>query len=284
VRLRWLGTACFVIETDETTVVVDPFVTRPSKRSVVFHPLVPDLLEIGRYFPRKVDAVVCGHSHYDHLLDGPALAAATGARFIGSPTSIHIARAAGVLEDQLVSVPAPPQSVRVGDVEIRLVPSLHGRFILRRFYLADGSLDRPPQLPARASTYKMGGAFGVFIRTPGLTVYHNGSADLVDAALDGIRADVLLVGLAGRQGTRDYLGRLVRALEPSVILPTHHDLFFSPLDDGLRLLPFIDLDGFVDESRRLAPKATLVLPNYHEAIVVPPRDPRGVGIAPGSRP
>ena len=78
----------------------------------------------------------------------------------------------------------------------------------------------------------------------GTTVYHNGSADLIDTELGGAHADVLLVGLAGRQATRGYLERLVHALSPKVIVPTHHDAFFAPLAWGVHLLPNVDLDGF----------------------------------------
>jgi L-ascorbate metabolism protein UlaG (beta-lactamase superfamily) len=235
---------------------------------------------VARRFPRKVDAVVCGHSHYDHVMDGPALAAATGARFVGSATAVHIARAAGLRESQLVTATRAGTTIEVGDVSITFVPSLHGRFVFRRFYLAGGELDSPPTLPARALTYKMGGAYGIVIRAKGTTLYHNGSADLIDAELDGVHADVLLVGLAGRRGTRDYLGRLVRALEPDLVIPTHHDAFFSPLDDGLRLLPGIDLDDFASEMHMVAPRTSVLLPTFDETIVVPPGKgaARGAGV------
>ena len=84
---------------------------------------------------------------------------------------------------------------------------------------------------------------------------------------------MLLVGLAGRKGTRDYLARLCGALAPELIVPTHHDAFFAPLDGGLHLLPGIDLDGFVADARAHAPAATVVTPDYDEALVVP-SDPR----------
>jgi L-ascorbate metabolism protein UlaG (beta-lactamase superfamily) len=117
--------------------------------------------------------------------------------------------------------------------------------------------------------YRMGGAFGILIESGGLRIYHNGSADLIDAELDGARADVLLVGLAGRKGTRDYLARLCGALAPKLIVPTHHDAFFGPLDGDLRLLPGIDLDGFVADTRAHAPAATVVTPAYDEPLAIP---------------
>jgi L-ascorbate metabolism protein UlaG (beta-lactamase superfamily) len=117
----------------------------------------------------------------------------------------------------------------------------------------------------------MGGAYGIHVSAGGLALYHNGSADLIDAALAGLRADVLLVGLAGRRGTPGYLARLCEALGPSLVVPTHHDAFFGPMDGGVRLLPGIDLDGFVAEARRRVPAARVVTPDYDEVLAIPAR-------------
>ena len=54
---------------------------------------------------RALDAVLCGHSHYDHLLDAPLVARATGAKLVGSRTTCAFGRAAGLTESQLVEIP-----------------------------------------------------------------------------------------------------------------------------------------------------------------------------------
>lgn len=276
-RITWLGTAGHIIETDRTTVLVDPFVTRTPLRKLARR-LEPNDDAIQRWIPKKVDVILCGHSHYDHLLDAPRIAKLTGATIVGSRSTCAFARAAGVREDRIVTVPKEGAKFRFGEIEVRFVPSLHGRVFLGRVPFP-GEVTRAPKLPARAWHYKMGGAFGVIVRAAGVTVYHNGSADLVDSEIDGERADVLLVGLAGRQATRDYLARLVNALKPSVVIPTHHDAFFAPLEEGLRLLPGIDLDGFAEEARRLLPLATIVAPDYGEHVLVDSGDTRAAGIA-----
>jgi L-ascorbate metabolism protein UlaG (beta-lactamase superfamily) len=153
----------------------------------------------------------------------------------------------------------------VGDIEIRFVPSRHGRIALGRVPFP-GVVTRPPRLPARMWHYKMGGAFGIVMNAAGVRVYHNGSADLVDAELEGERADVLLVGLAGRQATRDYLARLVSALSPELIVPTHHDAFFAPLEAGFHTIPGMDIDGFISEARRIAPRARVAFSDYGEEL------------------
>ncbi len=271
--IRWMGTAAHVIESQTTRVAVDPFVTRPGLRRVVGAALASDEREVFDRFGTRLDAVLCGHSHYDHLLDAPLLARATGAKLVGSRTTCAFGRAAGLTESQLIEVPHEGRRLQIGDLSIHFVPSLHGRIFFGQVPLP-GEVEHVPSLPTRAQGYRMGGAYGILIRAAdGASVYHNGSADLIDAELAGEHADVLIVGLAGRQSTRDYLGRLVHALAPKVVVPTHHDAFFAPLDWGVHLLPNIDLDGFVSETNHLAPGARVVTPGYGEALAVPAATP-----------
>jgi L-ascorbate metabolism protein UlaG (beta-lactamase superfamily) len=269
-RVTWLGTASHVLEIAGVTLLCDPFVTRPGLLRTAATRLRPNEDEIARRVPSKVDAVLCGHSHYDHLLDAPLIARRTGALLVGSRTTCAFGRASGVPESQLAIVPETGATVRVKDVEIRFVRSRHGR--IRPVGVPFPGEALRPRLPARLFHYRMGGAFGVLVRADGVAIYHNGSADLVDAELDDERADVLLVGLAGRTSTRNYVARLARALAPKLIVPTHHDAFFSPLSAGVHLLPRIDLDGFVRDARSAAPDARIVTPDYFEVLGVPRHD------------
>jgi L-ascorbate metabolism protein UlaG (beta-lactamase superfamily) len=277
VRLSWLGTAGFIVETRETTLLIDPFLTRPGLKGLVRR-YVPDDLAIARHVPKRVDAILCGHSHYDHAADAPRIAKLTKAKLVGSASTCAWGRAEGVPEDKLVQVPQTGAIVNVGDVEVRFVPSKHGRIFFDRVPLP-GEVTKTPKLPARFWHYKMGGAFGLLLRAPGVTVYHNGSADLVDAALEGEHADVLIAGLAGRKSTENYVARLVSALRPKLVIPTHHDAFFAPMERGLHLLPGIDVEGFVSEVYLRAPDASVITPDYEEPICVPAKDARGAVLA-----
>jgi L-ascorbate metabolism protein UlaG (beta-lactamase superfamily) len=283
VRVRWLGTAGHVVEAAGTTVLIDPFLTRPSLWRTVARPLRPAPDAWMHWLPRSVDAILIGHSHYDHLLDAPEIAKRTGARIIGSRTTASFARAAGVAPEQVTELPAEGGRVAVGALEVRFLPSLHGRIAMGRVPLP-GEVATPPRLPARLWHYRMGGAYGILLRAPGVSLYHNGSADLVDAELAGIRADVVLAGLAGRRATPKYLERLLSALGPRVVLPTHHDLFFRPLEAGPRLLPGIDLDGFVRDVERLRPAARILMPGYEDTVHLPAMDDAAAEGSPQSLP
>lgn len=268
VKLRWLGTAGHVVEAAGTTLLLDPFLTRPSPLTTLGRPLEPTPDAWWRWLPERVDAILVGHSHYDHLMDAPVIARRTGATIVGSASTAAFARAAGVPDDRIAIVPPEGRELAFGDVRVRFVPSLHGRIFAGKVPFP-GTVDAPPRLPARLWDYRMGGAFGVHVTAGATRLYHNGSADLVDAELDGVGADVLLVGLAGRRATPDYLARLLRLLSPTLLVPTHHDAFFAPLESGMRLLPGVDFDGFVADAARLAPEARVVTPGYEDVLVVP---------------
>lgn len=263
--IRWLGTAGHALTLGKETLLLDPFVSRtPARR--LWRRLRSDPAAIERWAP-EARAVVVGHAHYDHLLDAPEIARRTGALFVGSASAARVARAQGVPEGRIREATGR-LTLEEGPFAIRLVPSLHAKLVLGLAPPFPGEIGPVSPSGSFVHQYRAGQPFGVVVTAGGVSVYHNGSADLVDAELDGLHADVLLVGIAGRQWTEGYLERLVRKLEPRVIVPTHHDAFFWPLEEGVRLLPGIRIDAFLEEARRLAPSAVVVSPTPFEALRV----------------
>lgn len=267
IRIRWFGTAAHSIETASTTLLLDPFVSRQGFTSLLTRPLTSDLGAIERHLPSRVDAILCGHSHYDHVADAPAIAQLTGAKLIGSASTCAWGRAFGLPDSQLEVVPPEGRTLVVGDCAITFVPSRHGRATFGRIPFP-GTVEHAPGPFGRLHHYRMGGAFGILVDASGTRIYHNGSADLVDAELEGHHADVLLACLAGRKGTERYLERLVAHLEPRVIVPTHHDAFFAPLEEGVFLLPGIDVEGFMKQAKVLRPDALALAPLYGEVLAL----------------
>jgi L-ascorbate metabolism protein UlaG (beta-lactamase superfamily) len=93
-----------------------------------------------------------------------------------------------------------------------------------------------------------------------MRIYHQGSADLIEDEIRARGVDLFLCGIAGRRFTPRYVERIVRALSPARIVPTHYDDFVRPLDAPLRFSLNVDLTGFADEVHRTSrglPVATL---------------------------
>jgi len=263
--IRWLGTAGYELRTTKTTLLIDPYLTRARLGDVALRPLAPNLGEIDRVVTRA-DYLLTGHSHFDHMMDVPAIAERTGATVVGSNSTCNVAAVSGIPEERLVRITDDRATHKLGNFEVRFIPSEHGRILGWRPF--PGRITPGVKRPMRVHEYRMGGAYGIWMRVGELTLHHNGSADLIEPQMDGLRADVVFLGLAGRLGTPDYVRRMTGMLKPRVIVPTHYDFFFTPLASGIRLLPMIKMDEFYATARQQAGDAQVVMPGFLEELRV----------------
>ena len=252
VRVQWLGTAGFAVEHGGTVVLIDPYLTRASLRAVAFSALEPDRVAIARHTPRA-DAIVVGHTHFDHALDVPAIAAQTGAVVFGSRSAAALCRAAGLPEARVRGVERSPGqdpvTAEVGPFELRFHPSAHSRFALGRVPFP-GEIADCDHVPVRASGYRCGAVFALEIKVAGRTILHVGSAELVEASLRTKEPDLLLLCVAGWTSSRDLPERVARAISPRAVLLSHWDNFFLPLARGAHMLPAMAMPRLVDRLAR----------------------------------
>ena len=258
IRVRWLGTAGFAIEHDGHTLLIDPYVTRATMLDCVRAPLRSDPAAVRRHVPRA-DAIVAGHTHFDHVLDVPAIAKATGAKVFGSRSCVALCRLEGVPEEQVIDVESirsrEPVRAEVGPFTIRFVPSCHSSFLLGRIPMP-GDISDCDQVPLRTQGYRCGAVFGVDVRVAGKRLYHLGSADFLDG-LPERDVDLLLMCVAGWTTTNRFSQRVMGALRPGAILLSHWDNFFSPMERGARALPAMKLPRLVENLSAIDPSVRI---------------------------
>jgi L-ascorbate metabolism protein UlaG (beta-lactamase superfamily) len=246
-ELTWLGTAGFKLTYQGTTIWIDPYVTRLPMRQLLRRRHVEPDADARTRWVDKADAILVGHTHFDHALDVPAIASATGCKVYGS-TSLHNLMAVHGLGDQAITV-APHRDYEVGPFRFHFTPSVHSKLQLGLGIPYSGELtcEHLDDLTPRA--FKCGQVWAIHIEVAGTRFYHQGSADLVESEinLDDRGVDIFLCGISGRRFTQNYVRRIVRALEPKVIVPTHYDNFFRPLGDAMELSFNVNLTGFADE-------------------------------------
>ncbi len=249
VHVRWLGTAGYEVSYDGHYLLLDPYVTRASLARCVLSRLEPDRARIARYVPRA-DAIVVGHTHFDHALDVPVIARLTGAQVFGSRSAALLCRSHGVDEGKIDVVERPagsePVDREVGPFRLRFYASAHSRLLLGRVP-APGEMADCGDVPMRAEAYKCGAVFGVRIEVGGKTLFHLGSAELLDASLGRLEVDLLLMTVAGWRSSRGFPTRAMRALSPRAVLLGHWDNFLLPMEQGAKVLPGMHLDRLVDE-------------------------------------
>lgn len=244
IDIQYLGTAGFVIQNAERTVVLDPYLSRPGLWDTLSKPLQPDVRLIQDIIP-KADDVLIGHAHYDHILDAPDLCKSTGARLIGSPATMMVGKAAG-LPDEQMRMTKGREDIACGAWQVRGLPSIHGKAVFGRIPLP-GDITSPPQWPPRFHKLKHGLVLNWLVNTGTLTVVHIDSADFLEQELQGFKADIVCLCAIGRHYRPNYVKDVVRLLQPTWIIPCHWDTMITPLHAEPDLLPQVDLPGFIRE-------------------------------------
>lgn len=245
--LRWLGTAGFELSCNETNLLIDPYVSRPALKETALTRLRPHIARINSAI-QTADGIVVSHSHFDHVMDVPEIAKRTGAPVWGSRSTANLLHAAG-LDSTQINECRGGEAFDVGPFHVHLVQSVHSKLMFGARVPFPGDIPRTRRLPLRALHYRCGDVFGIGLKVAGLSLYHCGSANLSEEHLGTKKVDVLLMCISARRSTPNFVHRLLSRTNPRVVIPHHFDNFFRDPRRGLRMLPLMAFERFVDEVR-----------------------------------
>jgi L-ascorbate metabolism protein UlaG (beta-lactamase superfamily) len=288
VQLTYLGTAGWEIADGQTTILIDPYLSRlrhttpnddvmPGDTRPLFTAtdvVQSDAAVIDAHIQRA-DCILVTHTHGDHALDVPYIARKTGAMVIGTESTLNVARAYGITNDKLL-LGRGGDDLEFGTWSVRVIPSLHG--ILRRApFLRRDPNALPPstvvpadvKAPLRWNQFVEGGTLAYLIRIGGRQVLAFGSMNYIEREVDGLRPDVALIGaMPERREIHEYTSRLLRAIGyPRMVLPTHWDRFNVTYD--ISQAPALErLQSFVAEVKAASPRTVVRIPRYFEPVEI----------------
>lgn len=289
-ELTHFGAANWRITDGQTTVLLDPYFSRIRYRGKAFGTtttpaiegdarpvygindvLTSDTQTIDKHVDRA-DFILLSHSHFNHCMDTPHIARKTGAKVIGSESSINVMRACGVPETQLYAVHGG-EDYEFGVLSIKIIPSLHSPLSEKHYFDSD-TIPRDIKAPLRLGEYAEGGTFAYLIRFGTHSILMFGSMNYIEREVTGLRPDIALIAAAkARLGIHDYTGRLVRALGcPPHIIATHWDVQSAPYGAS-QDAAFEQAQSFLREAKAVAPRARVVVPRHFETVVVELPDP-----------
>jgi hypothetical protein len=259
-EFRWLGVAGIELRGGDQILVIDPYFTRIPLWRVGSGRVRSDSRLSAEKVPR-CDFILVTHSHYDHLMDAPAVLRNTGAVALGSPNTCRLLAASGIPEKQIRRIGAG-DSLTLGNFQVEVLPAEHGQAPLQ------GLLSRPLpsrlRPPLRAWDYRMDSCLGFLIQAGGRRV-------LVGAAEYPKGATATDVWFAGVFYSRARYRSLLQHARPRVVVPLHWDDMFRPLSKLVRPtlkpptwatppLQRIDLAGFSRMIEQMAPGTKVIIP------------------------
>jgi L-ascorbate metabolism protein UlaG (beta-lactamase superfamily) len=248
-EIEWLGVSGYRITCEGRTLYVDPYFTRvPLSYVLRRRPALPNRETIDDFLPPTEDVVgvLVGHTHWDHAVDAPEIARRYRCSAYGSGSMAALMRLHGLGE--LAVEVEPYRTYELGPFEVTFVPSAHSKLVLGLAVPFAGELTCDHLDGLAPGAYRCGQVWGIHIAVAGITLYHQGSADLIDDAVRHRGVDVFLAGIAGRDFTDRYWERILPRLDPATVVPTHYDNFFVSLRDEMELIGsarIADLEGEV---------------------------------------
>jgi L-ascorbate metabolism protein UlaG (beta-lactamase superfamily) len=257
-QISWLGVSGYCLTYEGSTLYIDPYVSRVPLRSLLLRRRAlpdPAMLDAYAHPPGTAVGILVGHTHFDHAVDTPAIAARHRVHAYGSSSLAHLMALHGLGELAIEIEPHRPYEI--GPFVATFVPSRHSKLLFGRKVPMDGPLTCDALDGLVPSAYRCGPVYGIRLEVAGISLYHQGSADLDDDELAHDPVDVFLAGIAGREVTPRYWERVLPRLDPRVIVPTHYDDFFAPLGKPQRFVRNVNLAGLHDEITAASGAATV---------------------------
>ncbi|MEO8458712.1 MAG: MBL fold metallo-hydrolase [Chloroflexota bacterium] len=220
--LDWLGVATWRLTVGETVIFLDAYMDR-----------VPGAPPVGLSASDvdRADAILVGHSHFDHIAGAEVIANNTGARIIGSHESCRVMREAGVPDTQLLPTSGGERHRIAEGIIVRAFPSIHsctwiltdvgsGEAETGHAGLTQDERAACPGLVQRIMSFAAsgapegavildhvrsvigstsdGGALVYLVETPDARIFFQDTSGCWGGVLDSIDAEIAILAAAGR--------------------------------------------------------------------------------------
>lgn len=280
IQLKYLGAAGWEISDGNVVVLIDPYISR-LKYGGGGHPDDdrPDFArdDVAQSDTALIDSIITGadfilvhHGHFDHLGDVPYIAEKTGAKVIGTETTITILRAYGIPEEQLYAVRGG-EDYQFEEFSVRVVPSLHSALGEKHYYDSRRwDADSGLEAPLRIDEFIEGGSLSFLARFERHDVLTMGSMNFIEREFEGLNPDILLAGVNGsRLGLYDYDERLLKVTGyPPIVIPTHWDNFRLPYGFSQQASIDRNIVPFIRTVEVVSPDSRVIPPTHLEPIVI----------------
>ncbi len=201
-RIRFLGQSGYIVNSGDTTVIIDPYLSDSVNRVAGRPRTLPIPID-----PRDIqcDAVICTHNHLDHLDPDTVTEISNKQFFLTTEEGLSVLSEMGKNNAKALK---EGDSITIGQMKITAV-------------FADHTVE----------------AFGVILQAEGKTLYFSGDTLYNEKLFEISRftPDYTFICINGRLGNMNVEEALITATKigAAVNIPNHYDMFASNSEDPL---------------------------------------------------
>lgn len=233
-KIKWLGTACLLLQSDGHKILFDPYLRKLNKSLSAF-----PLEEI-----RDVEAIFITHPHMDHFADIPVIIKHTDCPVYTNERGMDIAKK---LRFDLSHI----RRISLGDVFVfgsLTLKVCRGRHVEFDKAVVRGAIKRTlkgqlvnglklSNLNNKMNIDLKNDVFSFYLCEGGKTALILGSANY-DGHAERPEADLLVYPYQGRNDMLEYSLKLVKSLSPKTVICDHFDDAFPPLSTRMNVEEF----------------------------------------------
>lgn len=249
-KLKWHGTACISLETENAAIIFDPYIPRQGSET-------PSAEEEFLRF----ENILVTHGHFDHISTIPETVAKSGATVWCTKAPYSSLSQKGIAEDNLKLI-AAGDVLQFGDIKVTVFQSRHVKFDLK---LILGTLfsvrpikyfDNLVELIGENRICKEAGeTVGFLIEAEGKRIYLMASMNWAEGVEYPQDVDLMVLPFQGASDLVTPGLKFVEMTHPKAILLDHFDDTFPPMSNH------IDTSGMV---KALEGKIPVTVPIFGE--------------------
>jgi L-ascorbate metabolism protein UlaG (beta-lactamase superfamily) len=260
--LKWLGTAGWEIQTGNTVILIDPFLTRrTASAGAQWKTNEEEVLRVIN----KADFIFAGHSHADHIADIPFIAERFGSKVIGSRTTTNIALTAGVDKAQLTTI-SGGEKLDFKNFSVQVIESQHGVLNRsgRRRQAKFEEVLKPWSGPITGDAFVEGGSYLYYFTFGQHRLLHQSTGNFIEDNLKGLQPDTALLAENSNYDWPDAL----KILRPKTVIIQHYDEWRTPFSAGIPESNRRRAQRFERVIKSFDPQIKVIIPEFFKPIVL----------------